>query len=204
MKWLPLLWAALRRKPARTVFTLLSITVAFFLVGIMSGLNARFAKLVDDARVDRIVVTARYGVWFPVADVEQILRVGGVKEIAHLAFIDATYQERTNRLNIRMADPRFLAVQPELNIEPKVWADLERVQDGLILSQGLANRFRIAAGDKVPFETDRIYQDGSRRWAFNVLAVVLESVPPTLAAKDTGPKNSATSSEATKASVRDK
>jgi len=172
MKFLPLLWAALRRKPARTLLTLLSITVAFLLVGIMSGLNARFAKLVEDARVDRIVVTARYGVWFPVAYVDQIVRVGGVKDIAHLAFIEATYQEPTNRLNIQMTDTRLLAVQPEMNIEPRIFADLDRVQDGLILSQGLADRLRITVGDKVPFATDRVYQDGSRRWAFNVLAVV--------------------------------
>src|SRR5712672_3364024 len=124
MKFLPLLWAALRRKPARTLLTLLSITVAFLLVGIMSGLNARFAKLVEDARVDRIVVTARYGVWFPVAYVDQIVRVGGVKDIAHLAFIEATYQEPTNRLNIQMTDTRLLAVQPEMNIEPRIFADL--------------------------------------------------------------------------------
>lgn len=62
MKWLPLLWTALRRKPARTVYTLLSIVIAFLLVGIMSGLNAAFAERIENARVDRIVVTARYGV----------------------------------------------------------------------------------------------------------------------------------------------
>ena len=70
MKFLPLLWAALRRKTARTLLTLLSITVAFLLVGIMSGLNASFARLIESSRADRIVVTARYGVWFPIAYVD--------------------------------------------------------------------------------------------------------------------------------------
>lgn len=172
MKWLPLLWTALRRKPARTVFTLLSIVVAFLLVGIMSGLNAAFAERIENARIDRIVVTARYGAWFPIAYLDQIARMEGVTHIVPSAYIEASYQEPTNRLFIEMTDSRFLAVQPEMNLTPDLLDQLERVQDGIILSQGLADRLRVSVGDRVPFETDRVYQDGSRTWTFNVLATV--------------------------------
>jgi putative ABC transport system permease protein len=175
MKWLPLLWTALRRKPTRTVLTLLSITVAFLLVGIMSGLNASFARLIEESRADRIVVTARYGVWFPIAYVDQIERLGGVENIVPAAFMDASYQEPTNRLFIRMTDTRVQTVRPEFNIEPGLLAELERIQDGLIVSQSLADRLRVAVGDRVPLETEQPYQDGSRNWAFNVLAVVPDS-----------------------------
>ena len=95
MKWLPLLWTALRRKPARTVYTLLSIVIAFLLVGIMSGLNAAFAERIENARVDRVVVTARYGVWFPIAYLDQIVRMDGVSQSVPAAFIEASYQEPT-------------------------------------------------------------------------------------------------------------
>jgi putative ABC transport system permease protein len=172
MKWLPLLWTALRRKPARTVFTLLSIVVAFLLVGIMSGLNAAFAERIENARIDRIVVTARYGAWFPIAYLDQIGRMDGVTHIVPSAYIEASYQEPTNRLFIEMTDARILAVQPEMNLTPDILAELERVQDGIILSRGLADRLRVTVGDRVPFETDRVYQDGSRTWTFNVLATV--------------------------------
>ena len=37
MKFLPLIWAGLWRKRARTVFTLLSIVVAFVLFGVLQG-----------------------------------------------------------------------------------------------------------------------------------------------------------------------
>lgn len=172
MKWLPLLWTALRRKPARTVYTLLSIVIAFLLVGIMSGLNAAFAERIENARIDRIVVTARYGAWFPIAYLDQIGRMDGVTHIVPSAYIEASYQEPTNRLFIEMTDARILAVQPEMNLTPDILAQLERVQDGLILSRGLADRLRVTVGDRVPFETDRVYQDGSRTWTFNVLATV--------------------------------
>ena len=45
MKYLPLVWAGLWRKPMRTVFTLLSIMVAFILFGILSGIDAGFARV---------------------------------------------------------------------------------------------------------------------------------------------------------------
>jgi putative ABC transport system permease protein len=172
MKWLPLLWTALRRKPARSIFTLLSIVVAFLLVGIMSGLNAAFAERIENARIDRIVVTARYGAWFPIAYLDQIGRLDGVTHIVPSAYIEASYQEPTNRLFIEMTDARILAVQPEMNLSSDILDELERVQDGIILSRGLADRLRVTVGDRVPFETDRVYQDGSRTWTFNVLATV--------------------------------
>jgi hypothetical protein len=37
MKYLPLVWAAIRRKPARAILTLLSVVVAFTLFGIPSA-----------------------------------------------------------------------------------------------------------------------------------------------------------------------
>ena len=40
MRYLPLVWAALMRKPTRAVLTLLSVVVAFTLFGMMIGLNA--------------------------------------------------------------------------------------------------------------------------------------------------------------------
>ena len=39
MKYLPLVWAALRRKPVRSILTFLSVTVAFILFGLMIGLS---------------------------------------------------------------------------------------------------------------------------------------------------------------------
>ena len=42
MKYIPLVWAAIMRKPARAVLTLLSVMVAFTLFGLTIGMNATF------------------------------------------------------------------------------------------------------------------------------------------------------------------
>ena len=43
MKFLPLIWSAFRRKTARSILTLLSITVAFLLLGTVTGISATSA-----------------------------------------------------------------------------------------------------------------------------------------------------------------
>ena len=40
MKFFPLVWSSLWRKKTRTIFTLLSIMIAFLLFGLLQGVNA--------------------------------------------------------------------------------------------------------------------------------------------------------------------
>jgi putative ABC transport system permease protein len=59
VKYLPLLWAALARRKLRTILTLLSVTAAFTLFGVMMGTDAGFQRMVDVA--NRSVVVTPYG-----------------------------------------------------------------------------------------------------------------------------------------------
>ena len=52
MKYLPLVWASIMRKPTRAILTLLSVMLAFTLFGLTIGMNATFAKFQEDARDD--------------------------------------------------------------------------------------------------------------------------------------------------------
>jgi putative ABC transport system permease protein len=56
MKYLPLILAGLWRKPARTIFTFLSIVVAFILFGILSAIDGGLAHQLEVARLDRLLV----------------------------------------------------------------------------------------------------------------------------------------------------
>ncbi len=59
MKFLPLIWAALRRKPARTLLTCFSIATAFFLFGTLQGINVGIAKIVKLTSVSHLIVMSR-------------------------------------------------------------------------------------------------------------------------------------------------
>ena len=67
MKYIPLVWAAIMRKPTRAVLTLLSVMMAFTLFGLTIGMNATFTKLKEEARDDRIFAFPRFGGMLPVA-----------------------------------------------------------------------------------------------------------------------------------------
>ena len=78
MKFLPLLWAGLWRKRARTIFTLLSIVVAFVLFGMLQGVNAAFNNALNAAAVDRLDVVSRISFTeaLPFGYLTQILSAG--------------------------------------------------------------------------------------------------------------------------------
>ena len=61
MKYFPLVWAAITRRPARAILTLLSVMIAFTLFGLTIGMNATFAKVEENARTDRIWTDPRFG-----------------------------------------------------------------------------------------------------------------------------------------------
>lgn len=172
MKWLPLIWSALGRKRARSVFTLLAITVAFLLFGMMSGISASFGQFLESIPANRIMVMPRFGGRLPVAYVEQIARLDGVTHIVPSNIIFGYYQDQNNRINVSMTDERLVDVLPETKISADMFAALKRVQTGVIVSRDLADRFGWSVGGNVPIESDIAKVDGTRVWTFSVVAIV--------------------------------
>jgi putative ABC transport system permease protein len=172
MKFLPLVWAALRRKTARSIFTVLSITVAFLVFGMMSGINASFAKFLDNIPANRIIVTPRFGGRLPLAYVDQIARLQGVTHIAHTTPIFGYYQDEKNRINVLMTDERLVNVFSEMNITAEQFASLQRVQTGAIVSRAVARRFGLKGGDNFPIASDIPKVDRTKTWTFTVLSIV--------------------------------
>ena len=65
MKFLPLIWKSLWRRKVRTVFTLLSIFVAFLLFGLLMTIRAAFTLGVDIAGNDRLMVVNKISLIMP-------------------------------------------------------------------------------------------------------------------------------------------
>ena len=59
MKYFPLVWAGLWRKQTRTVFTLLSIVVAFLLFGLLQGVDCVASGAIEGSRVNRLYTVSR-------------------------------------------------------------------------------------------------------------------------------------------------
>ena len=98
MKYLPLIWAGLWRKPTRTIFTLLSIVVAFLLFGMLQGVNSAFSSAAQRANIDRLYVVSRLSMIepLPVSYMTRIETVPGVKEVAHGVWFGGYHEEPRN------------------------------------------------------------------------------------------------------------
>ena len=105
MRYFHLVWAGLWRSRARTVFTLLSIAVAFVLFGLLQGINAWFDGLLAGSHADRLIVVSRVSQLEPLpsAHLQQIERVPGVRRATLVGAFPAVYQEQGQR-SVRAGD----------------------------------------------------------------------------------------------------
>jgi putative ABC transport system permease protein len=171
-KYLPLIWAGLWRKPARTIFTFASIAVAFILFGILSGVDAGFAHLLEVSRSDRLFTDPRFGAPMPISYAERIARVPGVTVVAPRWGLGAYYQDPKNPVGVIGSDERFYAARPELSITKEQLETLRRTRTGAAVGIFLAKKYGWKIGDKVPLQSNVARQDGSRVWTFDIVAIV--------------------------------
>jgi putative ABC transport system permease protein len=173
VKYFLLIWAALRRKPVQGLFSLFSVAVAFTLFGLMMGLNASFARIVEIARQDRINVYARFGGLIPLSLREQVLRLNNVTQVGSVAFLSGYHRDPKDSVVVFLIDHDELRqVWTELPLTRQQLDQLEGTRAGVFISQSLAERFGQRRGDKLPILTRRISRsDGSKLWIFDVLGV---------------------------------
>src|SRR5262245_11515539 len=101
MKYFPLLWASLWRKPLRTFFTFVSVVAAFVLFGIMGGINASYQTMMAASRMDRLVTYARErGVDLPITYDDQLKAIPGVKLSAPMSVVPAYFRDEKNFVGV--------------------------------------------------------------------------------------------------------
>jgi putative ABC transport system permease protein len=179
MKYLPLVWAALWRKPAEAALIWLAVTACFTLLGLMIGLHATYDRLIDSARMDRLDVNARFpgasatGVLLPIAVRDRIARVDGVSAVGLYYELWGYYQDPHKRARIIAVDDNMRAAWSELPVTPAQWDRLFATRSGVLVSRAPAARLGLKEGDTFPLITPAgARADGAPSWEFRVLAVV--------------------------------
>ena len=182
MKYFPLVWAALWRKPAHTILTLLSVSMAFTLFGVMIGFNASVNRIVNGAFPDRIYVYSRFGngpggYTMPLAYKDQILRLPGIARIGYRGVVPGYYRDLKNRAGIFMIDEGWCSALPEYNITPARCRQLQDSRTGVFMTRGIADRYHLKPGDAFPVLTEAVTRaDGGKLWQFTVIGI-LDDIP---------------------------
>ena len=172
MRFLPLVWSNVWRRKFRTIFTLLSIFVAFLLFGLLMTVRTAFGFGVEIAGLDRLVLIHKVSLIMPlpISYKQQLLQTSGVQHVANHTWFGGIYQDPANFFaNIAVDPEMFMKVYPEFSLPPeqaKAWlAD----RQGAIVGRDLAARFGWKLGDRVPLQAT-IWQPkgGGQTWEFNI------------------------------------
>jgi putative ABC transport system permease protein len=173
MKYLPLIWAGLWRKRARTVLTLLCVVVAFALFGLLHGFTAALDGIVDAMSDTRLRIMSRVNITqpLPLAHRARIESVPGVEGVSYYNFFAGYYQEPRNGVQTGAIDVETLdAIYPEIELDPTYVAAMKATRNGALVGEDLAAERGWKIGDRVPLgSTIWSRKDGAQSWEFEIV-----------------------------------
>ncbi len=184
MKFLPLVWAGLWRRPSRTVLTGLCIAVAFVLLGLLEGVNAGFAQAIANANREYLFTlpAIRGGTPMPIAAEEKIRQIPGVKDVNRRVYFMGIVREpaATNYMAAIATDPqRFFEMQKRSMVPAK--GALERLlatRDGMIATPAMLRQFGWKVDDTIVLKSPTLRTDGSPYWRFHIVGTFQASQDP--------------------------
>jgi putative ABC transport system permease protein len=173
MKYLPLVWAGLWRKRARTILTLLCIVVAFALFGLLHGFTAAIGDIIDAMSDTRLRIMSRVNITqpLPLAHAQRIATVPGVEGISYYNFFAGYYQDTRNGVQVGAIDVEtFNAIYPDIQLLPQHVEAMKRTRNGALVGEDLAKERGWKIGDRIPLGS-AVWQrkDGAESWDFEIV-----------------------------------
>lgn len=172
MRFFPLVWAGLWHRPVRTLFTLISVVIAFVLFGSLQGLNAGFDKAVADQNLDMLITDSRVpgGPPMPVSALAQVERIPGVLAATERATFFGWYQQPKNTVAVIATDPaKFFALRTGLKVSKRGLDAMRATRTGMLATPAMQSYFGWKVGHKIPFKSSVPRRDGSTDWVFDLV-----------------------------------
>ena len=176
MKYLPLVWASLWRKKTRTVFTLLSIVIAFLLYGVLQTVDYAFENPgAGVTGADKLITTNKFSLTLllPFSYVQQIRNVPGVAEVTWITWFGAYYQESKNFIFALPidTDSYFNVHKNEFIVSAEQMTAFRNDRAGALVNVALMKKFGWKIGDKLPLHSTIWTQkaDSSLNWTFDIV-----------------------------------
>ena len=171
MKFLPLVWKNLCRRKVRTLFTVLSILVAFILFAYLAAVRVAFSLGVEVAGADRMITMHKVSFIQPLPEAYQgrIEAVEGVIDVTHASWFGGIYQDPQNFFaQFAVVPEDWLAMYPEYLLE-----DAEREawlgnRAGAVVGRDLADRFGWQVGDRIPLQGTIYRTQNDGPWEFTI------------------------------------
>lgn len=153
MKFLPLVVRNLMRRKIRTIFTVLSVLIAFVLFGALMAIRAAFSMGIDIAGADRLMVIHKVSLiqMLPGSYQGRLQATEGVVDVSHANWFGAYYRDPSNFFaNMAVEPASWLRLYPEFELpedQKQAWI---ANRTGAIVGSDTARRFNWKVGDRVP------------------------------------------------------
>ena len=171
MKFLPLIFRNLLRRKVRTVFTVLSIVIAFLLFGVLMAIRAAFSMGVDIAGADRLMVVHRVSIIqpLPMSYGAKIRATPGVTDLTHANWFGGYYQEPSNFLANFAVDPEsWLRMYPEYELPEEHKKAWYANRTGAVVGIATASKYGWKVGDRVPLISPIYRKPDGSPWDFTI------------------------------------
>jgi putative ABC transport system permease protein len=176
VKYLPLIWSGIRRKPVRTALIFLQVCVAFALFGVLQGMKTGMDGAVADTPADVLYVApAVYGEPpLPIADLSRLKSIPGVKAVAFNYDLLTYYQKPTQPVYVLAIPPIDLMrtmLPEEFSVRPKDFAALRKTRTGILITADIARKYGWHIGDRIPLISSTLQANGSGTWTFDIVGM---------------------------------
>lgn len=175
------------RKPLRTFLTVFGVGVALFLLCFLEAVLEAFNAGVNMSSASRLIVQHKESLSFNLPSSYQSLieQTEGVKRVAGAVWFGGLSQEQQPGggkreeffANLAMDLENYLAIYPEIIVEPEQYRDLMSDRNGCVLGATLAKRLHKKPGDRIVLRSTIWGQASGPLWEFTVRALYTADSP---------------------------
>jgi len=179
LKYLPLVWSGIWRKPGRTILIFLQVAVAFMLFGVLQGLKTGVQHAVAEARADLLIVHSRESLimeGLPISILEPIRAVPGVRVAIPVELFGCQYQKpEQGLLSVAVTPDKDWTTAFTFAIPPRDLAAFEKSRTAALVLETTAKKYGWKIGDRIPLICRTLQKSGSPNWTFDVVGTFTDS-----------------------------
>jgi putative ABC transport system permease protein len=179
VRFLPLFWSGIWRKPGRTALIFFQVSVAFALFGMLQGLKTGVDHAAAAARADLLIVHSRLSFLaasLPAGSLDQIKSVPGVELVVPVDIFGAAYQKPTQGLGVvAISLVKDWPSAFTFTIAPDYLAAFQKLRTAALVRIELAEKYGWKIGDRIPLMSQTAQMNGATDWAFDVVGTFSDS-----------------------------
>lgn len=171
MYW-TLIKAGILRKKARSILTVLSISVAFLLFGLLQAATPIFSGQMEGLKADMVLTMNRYNMLgkLPYSHVEFIKEIEEVEAVLYMDYITSISQE-TMLDGVTVAMGGDIEIYERFQISDEHLKAFKDIKVGALVGESLAIDKNIVIGDRVFVKSLSMNADGTYDWEFEVVGL---------------------------------